>query len=250
MRITQKIGAISLLAATLMAADTKTTLFEKNIQDLIKTKMNVDVKVISIKDLPDLKDLKVVTIETPQKQRFPLFVNKNGTTIIGFSNIFLTKDTKSEELIVQTTQELQKFNESAREAQIAELFKSFSNEDFIKLDSKKDKTLIIVTDPECPYCRAELKRIHEKLKEANIKLIFAPVHDKSAFIKAELIMQQAKNAKSNDEIIAILNKYFDEKYQLSEEEKKIEPKRIQENTNKIFSTGLIRGVPFIFEEKK
>ncbi len=74
-------------------------------------------------------------------------------------------------------------------------------------DPKKE-TLVKFTDPECPFCGKEVAQIEEKLKNYNLKYIFTPVHDRSSLEKSILIYKLASAAKTLDEKVKIVKKYF------------------------------------------
>ena len=107
----------------------------------------------------------------------------------------------------------------------------------------------MVTDPDCPYCREHLKNVDAELKEANLKLIFAPIHQKEAFIKEPFILNELAKLDTGDTKgkIKILEKYYRD-ITLDAGQLKTDYSQITKNTDKIFQTGVIKGVPFIFEE--
>lgn len=72
----------------------------------------------------------------------------------------------------------------------------------------KKPTEYMFTDPECPYCRAELARIEQELQDKNLKMILTPVHDHSALEKAALIYKEVAKAKSDSEKVKIMRKYY------------------------------------------
>lgn len=113
-------------------------------------------------------------------------------------------------------------------------------------DAKKP-TEYMFSDPECPYCRAELARIEQELKEKNLKLIITPVHDRSSLEKAALIYKETTNAKTDSAKVKILRKYYDPavKYDAkSVSEADIE--KMDSLRQKYFSSGL-RSVPYKLE---
>ena len=115
-------------------------------------------------------------------------------------------------------------------------------------DSKKE-TLVVFTDPECPYCRQELEKIEERLKVNNIKLIFTPVHDRSSLEKSVLIYNETAKAKTDAEKIKITRKYYDENVKYDQKISDAEVKRIEDLKLKYFGAG-IKGVPFMVREKE
>ncbi len=234
---------ISTVATTLLMAGK----FETNLESLLKEKTKMEVKVVEKKGLEDIKGLNIVIIESTQNaQRFPIFANEDGTSVIGFSNLYFTKNSKSEESVKSMIDKIQAYNEKSKEGDLIKLFDSIPDEGYVDFKGGGDKVTVVVTDPECPYCRRELDSIEDKLKETSLRLVIAPVHGKSAFIKGQLIYDETKKAKSNKEKIEIFRKYFDKDYKLTDEQNKIDPKIVNENAQKIFSSGLVKGVPFLF----
>lgn len=115
-------------------------------------------------------------------------------------------------------------------------------------DAKKE-TIVVFTDPECPYCRQELGNIEERLKTNNVKLIFTPVHQRTSLEKSVLIYNEAAKAKNDAEKIKIIRKYFDENVKYDQKVSDAEIARIEELKSKYFGAG-IKGVPFIVREKE
>lgn len=115
-------------------------------------------------------------------------------------------------------------------------------------DPKKE-TLIVFSDPECPYCRQELANIEERLATNNIKMIFTPVHERSSLEKSVLIYDESAKVKSDAEKIKIIRKYFDEKVTYTQKISDAQVQRIDELKLKYFGAG-VKGVPFIVREKE
>ena len=115
-------------------------------------------------------------------------------------------------------------------------------------DSKKE-TLVVFSDPECPYCRQELQNIEERLKTNNIKLILTPVHERSSLEKSVLIYTETAKAKDDAAKIAIVRKYFDENVTYTQKVSDTDVQKIENLKAKYFGAG-IKGVPFIVREKE
>ena len=104
------------------------------------------------------------------------------------------------------------------------------------------------SDPECPYCRAELAKIETTLKDNNVEIILTPVHELSSLQKSALIYKDIKNAKSDSDKVKILRKYFSEDYNVDEKNvSKEESNKIDTLRKKYFSAG-VRSVPFIINK--
>ena len=155
-----------------------------------------------------------------------------------------------DEIVQNAIKEIQNFNETAKGKKLNEIFKSIPENRYVNLKSTGNnvkKTLVVVTDPECPYCRNEMKTIEEKLKDHHIKIILAPVGARTAFVKSQIAMDKIKEAKSDKEKISILREVYADSYKIPENLRNQPTKLIDENAEKIYSSGLIRGVPFVFE---
>ncbi len=130
---------------------------------------------------------------------------------------------------------------------LAKVYKKQDPKNVIVLgNDPKKETLVKFTDPECPFCRKEVNNIEKKLEKYNLKYIFTPVHDKSSLEKSVLIAKQANSAKTLDEKVKIIKKYFSgnvDKKVTDEEVKEIDNQR-----NRYFAAGL-KGVPFYVNEK-
>ncbi|ASM39623.1 thioredoxin domain-containing protein [Campylobacter sp. RM12327] len=91
---------------------------------------------------------------------------------------------------------------------IANVYKQEKPENILKIGNDKNKdTMVVFTDPECPYCRMEVNALDETLKNYNVEMIFTSVHGDLAVEKAALILQKSKR-KSDKEKIEITRKYY------------------------------------------
>lgn len=132
---------------------------------------------------------------------------------------------------------------------ISGVYKSESLDNIIKIgdDPKKD-TMVIFTDPECPYCRKELANIEDELKKHNVEIVLISVHGDTAFDKINQIYKEAPNAKTDKEKIDLLRKYYANKAEAPKSSVE-EMKKNRELSNKYFNAG-IQGVPYKVEKNK
>ncbi|MDR2341723.1 MAG: hypothetical protein LBD84_01605 [Campylobacteraceae bacterium] len=223
---------------------------EKVLADNAKNLFNEEVQTISVDKLKSIKGLNVVLFKNKQGQVFPIYASDDGKSFLAFSNYYYFNDKEDDEILSKVLKNIEDINKQSTVKQAEELFDSFPKEAFVFIESEKktDNLLTIVTDPDCPYCRNELKDIKNRLKNANVRMILAPVHDEKAFIKSALILKETKNLKSKDadKIIAIFEKYYQD---MDVSDKKIDTNFVHDNANKIFKSGFIRGVPYIHEGK-
>jgi thiol:disulfide interchange protein DsbC len=118
----------------------------------------------------------------------------------------------------------------------------------LKSQIKTDALLTIVTDPDCPYCRAELSNLREHLKSTNVRMIFAPVHDEKAYVKSALILEETKKLNNNEKIISVIEKYYKD-IELSEKQMQTKTDIVHDAAETIFGSGLIQGVPYLHNGK-
>ncbi|KIM09831.1 MAG: histidine kinase [Sulfurovum sp. FS06-10] len=229
--------------ATLLGAH---TLFAATNEELINHfKASIQVPNISI------------TVESRQ--------GVDGIAGMDFVTLNLSDGTRSQKLSVFTKDELIfpdvisiKQGGSIKEMmEMAELQKKMSalyakeeKKNIVVLgNDPKKETLVVFTDPECPYCRQELDKIEERLTTNNIKLIFTPVHERSSLEKSVLIYNEVAKAKNDAEKIKIVRKYYDENVKYDQKVSDVEIKRIEDLKLKYFGAG-IKGVPFMVREKE
>ena len=140
-----------------------------------------------------------------------------------------------------------------KQALISNLKPLYKNEDpknIIVLGNDPTKeTLVKFTDPECPYCRQEVENIEAKLKNYNLKYIFSSVHGRSSLEKEVLIYAQTAKAKSTEEKIKIIKKYYAEDATVDAKVTDEEVQQMDDLRKKYLGAG-IKGVPFYINEKE
>lgn len=140
-------------------------------------------------------------------------------------------------------------SKQAAASKIGGLYKSESLDNIIKIGNDPEKdTMVIFTDPECPFCRKELANIENDLKKYNVEIVLISVHGDTAFDKINQIYKEAPNAKTDKEKIDLLNKYYAEKAEAPKSSVE-EMKKNRELSNKYFAAG-IQGVPYKVEKSK
>lgn len=254
MKLLKILGLSVALVAMVQAADD----LEKNLVALIKDKIKEDAVIVKTEPLKSVPGIKLVIVEIKGKgDRFPALTSDKGDLFIGYNPRGIFSDNDGFNKQMETTmkelqgymQELQTKREAEKIPKLKELFKSLPEDQWITVNGtdKKKKTKYIISDPECPYCRKELGNIDKLLEQYNVKMAIAPVHKRPAFIKGQLIYDEAKKAKTTEAKVAVIKKYFDSKYTLTEAQQKIEPKTVDAVAQTVFKSGLVRGVPFCFE---
>lgn len=223
---------------------------EKNFANLINEKFGVKIDVLSAYELKSIPSLYLVLTKDNVNGAYPFYVNKNGDSYLQVGEVFSFSNKDDEAMLKSVFEKMQVINDEIKNARIDTLFDSLPKKSFITINSraKTGKLITIVTDPDCPYCREELKNIRKHLEGANVRFVFASVHDETAFIKAQLILDEAKLISSfdADKIISIFEKYYKD-IELSDKQKSTNYETITNSTETIFGSGLIKGVPYIHE---
>ncbi|WP_104697093.1 MULTISPECIES: disulfide isomerase [unclassified Helicobacter] len=226
---------------------------QNNLVKLIKEKTQQD---ISIKEVYDLKldpNLKVVILEDmTSKTQIPVLTNKDGNMLSALTNIFFSQNNEDVKLIEGLLSKIQMQNDKqANSAAINKLLESIPDDYVIKLDSStknNKKITYIVSDPMCPHCQDELRRIDEKLKESNVYMVLVAYMGQDSQKKAANILEKIKELKNTKQKVDLLQQVYANTFEPKEANQK-EIKKVQNITKKIADSGLIRGVPFIYEYK-
>jgi len=226
--------AISLLSTSLFAAT------DAQIQEYFKAQIpvpTVKVTVTSRIAIDDIKGMDYVSLDI-----------SDGTRVQKVS-VFTQGDLIFPDVIsINGGSIKEKLDKQKLIKELSNLYKEESKENILVLgNDPKKETLVKFTDPECPFCGKEVAQIEEKLKTYNLKYVFTPVHDRSSLEKSILIYKQAGAAKTLDEKIKIVKKYFngDVDAKVTDEE----VARVEKTRKKYFAAGL-KGVPFYVNEKE
>ncbi|MBR8461620.1 histidine kinase [Campylobacter sp. faydin G-105] len=141
------------------------------------------------------------------------------------------------------------FKEKMLVGKLGSVYKNENKANIITLgNDPKKPTKVMFSDPECPYCRMELKSVEKALESENLKIILTPVHDRSSLEKAYLIYKEIATAKSDSDKVKILRKYYADKFEVpagSVTDNQVA--QIDELRKKYFAAGL-RSVPFGIDE--
>lgn len=248
------LGAVFLSVTLLQAKDD----LQGNLSNLLKDRVKSEIKISSTKTIKTMPGFKLVVVELLSNgDRFPVIASDKGDFAMSYNpNAFLSNNEEFNKVgdammkeLQSYMQELQAKRDKEKIPKFKELFSSLPKDTIIDIKGKgKGKAVkYVVTDPECPYCRKEMGNIEKVLEKYNLKMVMAPVHKKPAFIKSQLIYNEAKKAKEGKEIVGILKKYYSPNYQLTAEDQKTDTHTVDEAAKAIFSSGLIRGVPFCFD---
>ena len=242
------IYVLAACAAFVLGANANEAEFVKNLKQSLNDK---NVQLISIDKLNSLNGLNLLIVRSGDKKE-AFLASDDGKSLVAVTEEPKLADAADAALFKTRTQILK----DARDAAALELLKSIDPARFAYIESfDKNNPYVtyIVGDPECPYCAEEMKRITKHLRNSNVKLIFAPVHGKSAFIKSALILKQLKALSPSDQkgAIDVIEKYYNKDVQVSDADvSKAELDAVYADTKTLFSKGVIKSVPYVIKVKK
>ncbi len=222
------------------------------------------INIIAQDKTPDLKDLKVLigTIKGNPKP-FLLLYNKD-TIIVGSVRDRKSGKTIFKKFIEKNKDKLQaaltKIQKQETKQEIKKNKKSISllNDKFkdimfkIKGGNPKGKTVYLITDPNCPYCKQyeenQLAKTIKNSKEVRVVSLFLdiPGHETSP-MRSSWLLEKYKNDK-NTNMLALMHKASDIKNDTYKEvDKKFANEKIAQ-MKKFLAKGTITGTPTIFDE--
>lgn len=226
---------------------------QENLTKLIKEKTKQDIKVMQTYDLKANANFKVVILEdTLSKTQIPIITDKDGSMLFALTNIFFSVNEADTKLIGEIIQKIQSQNDKqVNSAAINKLLESIPDDYVIKLNSttkNNQKITYIISDPMCPHCQDELRHIDEKLKESNVYMVLVAYMGQDSINKAANILEKIKSLKETKEKVNLLQQVYATTFKAQESNAK-EIKKVENITKKIADSGLIKGVPFIYEYK-
>ena len=242
------IYVLAACAAFVLGANANEAEFVKNLKQSLNDK---NAQLISIDKLNSLNGLNLLVVRSGDKKE-AFLASDDGKSLVAVTEEPKLADAADAALFKTRTQILK----DARDAAALELLKSIDPARFAYIESfdkNNPYMTYIVGDPECPYCAEEMKRITKHLRNSNVKLIFAPVHGKSAFIKSALILKHLKALSPSDQkgAIDVIEKYYNKDAQVSDADvSKAELDAVYADTKTLFSKGVIKSVPYVIKVKK
>lgn len=237
-----------LLASTVLSSSLFAASFEDNVKNLIEKQTSAKVNIVNSVDLKDSKNLKIVVIEIADgsAQRVPMFATSDGNTIIGLSNLFFTASKSDEDIVSKVSNDTMAYNENGQKEAAGKLIKALSPDQYITLksDAKNPKTYFILADPNCGYCREELRNIEDRLKTHNVNMVIVGILGEDSQKKAAYLMDNIKSNMSESAKLKGIREVFSSNFKAPS---KIDTSKVSQTTESLFRTGVIRGVPYIYE---
>lgn len=239
---------IKILLSIFFIANLLSASFEDNIKSLIEKNTDAKIKVVSTHDLKDNKDLKIVVIEIEGNfEQLPIIATKDGNMIIGMSNIFFTNSSNDEGIVKELSNKILKSNQDSQQKAASNIIKGLTKEQYVSIKSsaKNAKTYFIISDPNCGYCREELKDIDNKLKTHNVNMVPVGMLGEDSEKRSTYILNKITTNMSDKDKVKLFKEVYSNSFKSP---KTIDTSKVKDTTKYIFSKGVINGVPFIYEE--
>lgn len=210
-------------------------------QSLKKTLEVNEIKgeVVSTEKLGSGLDMMVVRID---QEEIPFLATSDGKIIFQPSpQAFITQDKETEEKLKTFYEKLQEKEQARIDNALKEMLTKDQNISF-KFSAKKetDKTIYIVSDPNCIYCRGEFAKLDERLQEANVEMVLV------GFLNEDSIQRVANALKDKSKVEAENRALLEKIYSDGYKPKQVDVTPAFELSTKIMNLGVDR-VPYIVE---
>ena len=184
-----------------------------------------------------------VTIEQG-KFWIPLLADESGSVLLAITpntmfssnKAFLTK-------FGELAQKISTHNNQITEDMVLAVFKKNTKNILEITGDNTKKTTYMVLDINCPYCKQEVDKIEEYLKEANLKIFVVGILSMDSAKKAATFMAQLGSLGTNEQKVAYLKKAFSKDFKPNDG---VETDNVISIAKALNEAGL-RGVPYLIK---
>lgn len=237
----------ALLCAFALALSAQANANDANIaKKLLESKTKRTLEVVSFSPL-DSSGLFLLTIQDKLNGYKTLLISDEKQKNLVVASAFFSSDEAAMRRVAQELNAISSHNFKVQNsAKLNALFASIPQDYAITITGATSKKLYIVSDPMCSHCQEELAHIEEKLQTHTIIMIPVGLLGQDSLYKAADIARQIRSAKTPKEQIQTLRKIYARTYTptTASDEAYSQVVRV---TNSIKNSGLIEGVPFIYE---
>lgn len=110
-----------------------------------------------------------------------------------------------------------------------------------KAKKSTNKTIYIVSDPNCPYCKQEFAMLDKRLEDANVELLIVGFLSEDSMLRAANALKEKTASQVSN--FKMLQKIYYADYKAP----KVDTESARELTESVIQTGA-RSVPYIIEE--
>lgn len=209
---------------------------------IVKTFDSEDIEVKVIKIEPLNEGLSIAVVEEKDGVRIPVFVTNDGENVMGIGEPLILGNTAYQDKVREVYKQALEHNQSKTNE---EILKNTPKNAWIKLEGKaKQGEVYLVLDANCSYCKQEVARIDQMLKDyKNLYIVFVGFLNENSMFKAAAIYQGISNA-NQEQKITMIKQAFEKNFQVSKSEN---TDFVRDITRIVAKTG-IRGVPYIIKK--
>ena len=234
------LAAISAMGLTTLSAidiDKTKVALEKNLKEnFIK---NMDFKVIKIEEI---NKNTAIAIISANGRDLPVFTNEDGSFFM--AEYFGLGVKADQDKALAFMKDFVNEQKAKQQGKLLNDVKDVNAAVTLKGNPKARSSLYIFTDPNCPYCRDEMGKIDEQLKEyKEVNLLFVGVIKADSALKsADLISALAKK-KDTKAALKMIREVYSDGYTPKSKEMSKEVAKF----NQVMVNNRIQGVPYKFE---
>ncbi len=232
---------IWILSALLSVSIAYANVNNANIEKVFKDR-GYEAKVVSSKD-SGIKGLSFVIAEQGGFW-IPFLVNPEGTILIGITPDTIISDDKAfGDSLDAIFKQVKDHNQTATDEAVLKVFDKYAK-NVITLEGKNtSKTTYLVLDTNCPYCKEEVKKLEERLKTSNLKILLVGALSLESTQKAATFYENI-NAKSTQKAkLEYITEAFSPSFKPNSN---INTDQVMNMSMELGGAGL-RGVPYIIE---
>lgn len=186
----------------------------------------------------------------------PLLTNDSGRVVLGISpNLIFSTDEKFQAKLEALLQKVSANNKQVADKGVLKVFEKYASRTITLPNPAAKSTIYMVLDPNCPYCRDEVKKLEEYAKDSTLVLMVVGIIQQSSINKAAAFAKLIQNAKTKNEQIVVLKRVFDKSFDPSSVRFAKETEQ-GDISSTLMMMGLelqkagLQGVPYIIKEPK
>lgn len=234
------LGAFASIASAEIQADTT------NAKKLLESSTKRTLEVLSFEKLGGT-GLYILVVRDTLNGYKTLLLSDEKQRNVSVASGFFSADPAVAKRVESELQAIRQDNAKVQNsAKLDALFAALPKDYAITITGATPKKLYIVSDPMCSHCQAELAQIETKLKTHTIMMIPVGLLGQESLDKSAEIYTKIRTATTPKERIDILRQIYSQAHTPAKLDDSAYSQVVRA-TNMIKSSGLIDGVPFIYE---
>ncbi|RDU69716.1 hypothetical protein CQA66_08895 [Helicobacter aurati] len=232
--------ATKIALAALLCCTPAFSLDKQRIENLLKSRTNMNFKVIA-SDAHVFKDVSFIVVESPSGERLAAIASNDGKFLIPLNEGIGDEDSKNNLQIALDN--VEKYNKTKKDAAVLALFKKYDKH-ILKIQANKNakgktKTYMII-DTTCPYCAQEIHQLDNYLNRGDLEILIVGILGQNAFNRAATYYGELSKAQTREQKITLLKRIFESNYNGKTKNEAL----ARELSDSTLAAG-VQGVPFI-----